>query len=461
MSQRAEAITASIDLAAIRLPQPVEEILRQLNRSGYEAYVVGGCVRDALLGQEPHDWDICTSALPEQVIACFPAHNVYKTGIQHGTVLLRWEGEGYEITTFRTEGGYSDHRHPDQVQFVGHIREDLARRDFTINAMAYHPDTGVVDWFGGQEDLMSGLIRCVGVPEERFQEDGLRILRALRFGARYGFPIEAETAQAMHRCKQQLHYIAQERIFSELKGILVGDGAAEMLRAHRDILTVFLPEIAPMFDMEQRNPHHCYDVWEHTLHAMANIAPAPTLRLAMLFHDIGKPYTFALDEAGVGHCIGHSGVGAQMARDILTRLRCDRETMDAVVTLVEWHDRARRFYRPFTLRLLAQLGEERVRQLLQVVEADVKAQAPETVPAKMGLLLVGYARVDALRAADACFQKSDLAIGGRELIALGMKPGAPMGVLLEQLFQQVLDGRLENQKDALLAKAAEWITQNS
>lgn len=308
---------------------------------------------------------------------------------------------------------------------------------------------------------MSGLIRCVGVPEERFQEDGLRILRALRFGARYGFPIEAETAQAMHRCKQQLHYIAQERIFSELKGILVGDGAAEMLRAHRDILTVFLPEIAPMFDMEQRNPHHCYDVWEHTLHAMANIAPDPTLRLAMLFHDIGKPYTFALDEAGVGHCIGHSGVGAQMARDILTRLRCDRETMDAVVTLVEWHDRARRFYRPFTLRLLAQLGEERVRQLLQVVEADVKAQAPETVPAKMGLLLVGYARVDALRAADACFQKSDLAIGGRELIALGMKPGAPMGVLLEQLFQQVLDGRLENQKDALLAKAAEWITQNS
>ena len=218
MSQREEAITASIDLAAIRLPQPVEEILRQLNRSGYEAYVVGGCVRDALLGQEPHDWDICTSALPEQVIACFPAHNVYKTGIQHGTVLLRWEGEGYEITTFRTEGGYSDHRHPDQVQFVGHIREDLARRDFTINAMAYHPDTGVVDWFGGQEDLMSGLIRCVGVPEERFQEDGLRILRALRFGARYGFPIEAETAQAMHRCKQQLHYIAQERIFSETQG---------------------------------------------------------------------------------------------------------------------------------------------------------------------------------------------------------------------------------------------------
>lgn len=453
MSQKAEAITASTDLAAIRLPRPVEEILRQLNRAGYEAYVVGGCVRDALLGREPHDWDICTSAQPEQVIASFPEHNVYKTGIQHGTVLLRWEGEGYEITTFRTESDYSDHRHPDRVHFVGQIKKDLARRDFTINAMAYHPDTGVVDWFDGQKDLRRGLIRCVGIPEVRFQEDGLRILRTLRFGARYGFAIERETAQAMHQCKDLLHYIAQERIFSELKGILIGAGAAEMLRAHRDILTVFLPEIAPMFDLEQRNPHHCYDVWEHTLHALENVAPDPTLRLAVLFHDIGKPYTFALDEAGVGHCIGHSGVGAQMARDILTRLRCDRETMDAVVTLVEWHDRARRFYRPFTLRLLAQLGEERVRQLLQVVEADVKAQAPETVPDKMEQLMVGCTLVDALRAADACFQRRDLAIGGRDLIALGMKPSVPMGKLLEQLFQDVLDGTLDNTRETLLAEA--------
>ena len=454
-------MSRSTDLSAVRLPQPVADILRQLNRAGHEAYVVGGCVRDALLGREPHDWDICTSALPEQVIASFPAHNVYKTGIQHGTVLLRWEGEGYEITTFRTEGGYSDHRHPDAVRFVGDIKEDLARRDFTINAMAYHPDTGVVDWFGGQEDLKSGLIRCVGVPEERFREDGLRILRALRFGARYGFPIEKETAQALHRCKHLLDYIAKERIFSELKGILIGDGMADLLRTHRDILTVFLPELAPLFDFDQKNPHHCYDVWEHTLHAMANIAPDPTLRLAMLFHDLGKPATFTLDEQGEGHCNGHSAVSAAMAREILTRLRCDRETSDAVVTLVAWHDRVRQFNRRSTLRLLEQLGQVRLRQLLLVAEADIKAQAPETVPGKMEQLLVGYAMVDALRAADACFQRRDLAIGGRDLIALGMKPGVPMGELLEQLFQDVLDGTLENRRETLLAEARARIQKNS
>ena len=454
-------MSQNTDLSALRLPPPVAEILKQLNRAGYEAYVVGGCVRDALLGREPHDWDICTSALPEQVIASFPHQNVYKTGIQHGTVLLRWEGEGYEITTFRTEGNYSDHRHPDQVRFVGSLKEDLARRDFTINAMAYHPDTGVVDWFGGQEDLRSGLIRCVGEPEQRFREDGLRILRALRFGARYGFAIEAETAQALHRCKALLGYLAPERIFSELKGILVGDGMTELLRTHRDILAVFLPEVVPMFDFDQKNPHHCYDVWEHTLHAMSNIHPDPTLRLAMLFHDMGKPATFTLDEIGQGHCHGHSAVSAAMARDVLLRLRCDRETLDTVVTLAAWHDRVRQFTRRSTLRLLAQLGETRLRQLLLVAEADVKAQAPETVPGKMEQLLAGYALVDALRAAHACVQKSDLAIGGRDLIALGMKPGVPMGTLLEQLFQEVLDGTLENRRETLLAKAAERLRKNS
>ena len=437
----------------IRMDEGAAELLDTLHRAGYAAYVVGGCVRDSLLGLTPHDWDLCTSALPQQGMELFGEEKCIPTGLQHGTVTVKQGGGLYEITTFRTEGGYSDHRHPDAVRFVGDIKEDLARRDFTINAMAYHPDTGVVDWFGGQEDLKSGLIRCVGVPEERFREDGLRILRALRFGARYGFPIEEETAQALHRCKHLLDYIAKERIFSELKGILMGDGMADLLRTHRDILTVFLPELAPMFDFDQKNPHHCYDVWEHTLHAMANIAPDPTLRLAMLFHDMGKPATFTLDEQGEGHCNGHSAVSTQMAREILTRLRCDRETSDAVVTLVAWHDRVRQFNRRSTLRLLEQLGEERLRQLLLVAEADIKAQAPETVPNKMEQLMVGYAMVDALRAADACFQRRDLAIGGRDLIALGMKPGVPMGALLEQLFQDVLDGTLDNTRETLLAEA--------
>lgn len=441
------------DPVALYFPQAVADILTRLNQGGYESYAVGGCVRDALLGRTPYDWDICTSALPEQVIACFPERTVYKTGIQHGTVLLRWEGEGYEITTFRTESGYSDHRHPDQVRFVRSLKEDLARRDFTINAMAYHPDTGVVDWFGGREDVDRRSIRCVGTPEQRFQEDGLRILRALRFGARYGFTIEPQTAQAMKQCKDLLRYIAVERIFAELKGILLGDGVAEVLMSYREIFAVFLPEIVPTFDFAQRNQNHCYDVWEHIARSVANAPQDATLRLAMLFHDVGKPAAFTVDADGVGHCPGHNEVSATLTEQALRRLRCDGETMREVVTLVKQHDRIRRFSRQATLRLLSELGERQTRQLLQVMEADIKAQAPETVSGKMEALLEGYAMVDALRAANACFRKKDLAINGRDLIALGISPGVELGALLEELFQEVLDGTLENHKALLLTEA--------
>lgn len=443
------------------MPQAVKEILLRLNRAGHEAYAVGGCVRDTLLGRQPHDWDICTSALPEQVIACFPERNTYKTGIQHGTVLLRWEDEGYEITTFRTDGDYSDHRHPDQVQFVRSLKEDLARRDFTINAMACHPNCGIVDPFGGQEDLRRGLIRCVGKPEQRFQEDSLRILRALRFAARYGFTIEEETAQAMHEYRTLLCHIAAERIFTELKGILVGKRAGEMLLSHRDIFAVFLPEITAAFDFDQKNSNHCYDVWEHTVHSVENAPPDGTVRLAMLFHDLGKPATFAVDENGVGHCHGHSRISGSVAEAALKRLRCDRETLKTVVTLTVNHDRTRHFTRRITCHLLAELGEERTRALLQVMEADVKAQAPETVVKKMERLLEGYAMVDTLRAANACFRRQDLAVKGRDLIAMGMEPGLELGKVLDQIFQKVLDGALQNRRELLLQEAENWIKRNS
>lgn len=443
----------NLDSIAAYVPSAVSDILERLNRNGYEAYAVGGCVRDALLGRIPHDWDICTAALPEQVMACFPERMVYQTGIQHGTVLLRWEGEGYEITTFRTESGYSDHRHPDQVRFVRSLKEDLARRDFTINAMAYHPDIGVVDWFGGREDIERRLIRCVGVPEQRFQEDGLRILRALRFAARYGFALDAQTAHAMQQGKDLLRCIAAERIFSELNGILLGETVAEVLLAYREIFAVFLPELVPTFDFDQRNPHHCYDVWEHTARSVANAPQDAVLRLAMLFHDVGKPAAFTVDADGTGHCPGHHAVSATLAEQALRRLRCDKETVRAVVTLVGQHDRIRRFSRRATLRLLAELGERRTRQLLQVMEADVKAQAPETVPDKMTALLEGCAMVDALLGANACFQKKDLALNGRDLIALGMPADTALGALLEELFQAVLNGTLENERTVLMQTA--------
>ena len=317
-----------------KMPCFVRQILERLNGAGFEAYVVGGCVRDALLGRQPHDWDVCTSALPQEVIECFSDYTVHPTGIQHGTVLVIQEGEGVEVTTFRTESGYSDHRHPDQVTFVHSVEADLARRDFTINAMAYSPNRGLADPFDGRRDLEKGIIRCVGEPMQRFQEDGLRILRALRFAARYKFSIEAETSRAMNDCRELLNYIAVERIFQELKGFFSGGSVRGLMLEYREIFAVFLPELRPTFDFDQRNPNHCYDVWEHTVCAVDNAAPDPVLRLTLLFHDVGKPACFTMDKAGVGHFKGHDAVSAETAKAALSRLRCDRETLRTVVTLV-------------------------------------------------------------------------------------------------------------------------------
>lgn len=443
------------------MPTAIRQILHRLKAAGFEAYVVGGCVRDALLGRVPHDWDVCTAALPEEVVACFPGRKVHLTGVQHGTVLLIWEGEAVEITTFRTEGVYSDHRHPDQVTFVGRLEEDLARRDFTVNAMAYHPDRGVVDPFGGRQDLERRLIRCVGAPEHRFREDGLRIMRALRFAARYGFSIEPETGHAMYRCKNLLRCIAAERIWDELNGFLVGAGVRELLLGYREILAVCLPELRPTFGFEQHSVNHCYDVWEHIVCSVANAVPDPVVRMVMLFHDVGKPECFALDTDGVGHCIGHSAVSARMAEEALKRLRCDKATLQAIVTLVRMHDRTRRFTRKSTCHILAELGVTQTKRLLQVMEADVKAQALETVPGKMEALLAGFAMVDAIVAAGGCFTKKDMALKGSDLLALGLQPGVRVGMILEQAFQLVLDGTLENQKEVLLEKAKEWIMQET
>lgn len=443
------------------MPPFVRQILERLNEAGFESYVVGGCVRDALLGRQPHDCDVCTSALPQEVMDCFSDYTVHPTGIQHGTVLVVREGEGVEVTTFRTENGYSDHRHPDKVTFVRSVEEDLSRRDFTVNAMAYHPSRGIVDPFGGQQDLREQVIRCVGVPEQRFREDGLRIFRALRFAARYGFSIEAETARAMHECRELLDYIAVERIFQELKGFLSGRAVRALMLEHREIFAVFLPELRPTFDFDQRNPNHCYDVWEHTVCAVDNAAPNPVVRLAMLFHDVGKPACFTVDEAGVGHFKGHDAVSAEIAERVLTRLRCDGETLRTVVNLVRLHDKSRRFTWKGSRRLLSQLGPDQTKLLLQVMEADIKAQAPATVAGKMELLLDGCAKVDALLAANACFTKGDMELKGGDLLALGLRPGILVGHVLEQVFQQVLDGTLENRKDILLNRARALIAEEN
>ncbi|MCD7761095.1 MAG: tRNA nucleotidyltransferase [Clostridiales bacterium] len=438
----------------ITIPEAPAGLLHRLNMAGYEAYVVGGCVRDAIMGRTPSDWDICTDALPQQVIDLFSDHSVAKTGLQHGTVMVIEDEVGYEITTFRTDGTYSDHRHPDRVAFVSDLREDLARRDFTINAMAYHPNRGLVDCFGGRDDLAAGLVRCVGNPDQRFQEDGLRLLRALRFAARFGFRVEAETGAAIHRNRSLLDSIAVERIFTELKGFLVGQGVAPLLREYRDLIAQVLPELAPMFDFEQHNPHHCWDVWEHTVRAVEAVEPETALRLTMLFHDSGKPDCFSLDEKGVGHFYRHGHRSEELAAQMLTRLRCDNRLRKQVLLQVRTHDQPLPQTEAAGRRFLNRMGEEGALRSLAVHRADMLAQAPETWPEKQALLNNAEAILRGLLAKRACFGIKDLAINGNDLLSLGYRSGPALGKELNHLLEQVLDGTLANRREALLEQGA-------
>jgi tRNA nucleotidyltransferase (CCA-adding enzyme) len=357
-------------------------------------------------------------------------------------------GVGYEVTTYRTEGSYSDHRHPDGVCFVRSLREDLARRDFTINAMAYHPEMGVVDLFGGQEDLRNGVLRCVGKPEERFEEDALRILRLLRFSARFGFAIHPDTGRAALEQRDGLDYIAQERIFAELKGLLVGNFVLPVLRDYREILAQFLPELRPMFGFAQHNPHHCYDVWMHTAHAVAAVEPEETLRLCMLFHDIGKPDCFRLDENGVGHFHGHPVRSAEIAETCLDRLKCDHKTKEDVLALIRWHDRLRVFSKENVRQALIGLGERRGRLLLKVVRADVAGKKPELFQREQANIAAGAQLMEQLLAEGLCLSVKDLHFNGRDAMALGCQ-GTEIGWLLNALLSEVQEEKLPNDRAAL------------
>ena len=312
--------------------------LALLQAAGYEAWIVGGCVRDALLGLPPKDYDLTTSALPEETQRVFAAYPRIETGLRHGTVTVLLEGEPLEITTYRVDGAYSDARHPDGVTFTRSLRQDAARRDFTINAMAYAPGWGLQDFFGGQADLARGILRAVGAAEKRFREDALRILRALRFASVLDFTLEGETARAARACAPLLAAVSAERVSGELGKLLCGKAAGRVLRDYPDVLGVVLPEILPMVGLDHRNPHHCYDVWTHTTVAVDHVPPELPLRLALLLHDIGKPDTFSLGEDGQGHFYGHPRRSVELAEGILSRLRFPRRTRERVLTLVRYHD---------------------------------------------------------------------------------------------------------------------------
>lgn len=439
----------------IQIPEHALTVVERLERYGYEAYVVGGCVRDSLLGRSPKDWDVCTNALPEEVLRVFRRFHVIKTGLQHGTVTVMVSHQPVEVTTFRIDGAYTDNRHPDSVNFVSRVEEDLARRDFTINAMAYNPTRGLVDAFGGQEDLRAGIIRCVGEPDARFNEDGLRILRALRFAARYNFGIETETAFSIHRNRHLLENVSVERIFAELKGILVGEGVLGMMQAFPDVFAVIIPELAPAIGFDQRNPHHCYDVWTHIAHAVQAGPADEVLRLALLLHDIAKPATFTLGEDGKGHFYDHGQVGADMARDILLRLKSDTATLQNVVTLVREHDRVLPTTAPGMRRLIGKLGIGTLQQLLSIKQADMSAQSTHEREQKQATLREARLLLEDVLDEAPAFTVSDLAITGRDLIALGVKPGPAMGNILKTLLTEVQDELLDNTPGALSARARE------
>ena len=441
----------------IEIPAHALTVVERLERYGYEAYVVGGCVRDSLMGRCPKDWDVCTNALPEEVLRVFKRFHVIKTGLQHGTVTVMVDKQPVEVTTFRIDGNYTDNRHPDSVNFVSRVEEDLARRDFTINAMAYNPARGLVDAFGGQEDLKARIIRCVGEPDARFNEDGLRILRALRFAARYDFGIETETAFSMHRNRHLLENVSVERIFTELKGILIGEGVLGMMQAFPDIFSVIIPELAPAVGFEQHNPHHCYDVWTHTAHAVQAAPADEVLRLALLLHDIAKPATFTMGEDGKGHFYGHGEKGAEMARDIMLHLKSDTATLQTVVTLVREHDSMLPTTAPGMRRLIGRMGVELIRLLMEMKQADMAAQSTHERPQKQATLREARLLLEDVLDEAPAFTVGDLKINGRDLMDMGAKPGPAMGEILKTLLTEVQDEILPHSREAQLARAKELL----
>ena len=435
------------------IPENAEWIIRELMAHGFEAYAVGGCVRDSILGRQPGDWDITTSARPEQVKQIF--HRTVDTGIEHGTVTVLVDKEAYEVTTYRVDGEYEDHRHPKEVTFTASLEEDLKRRDFTINAMAYNPKTGLVDIFEGVEDLKRKVIRCVGDPRERFDEDALRILRAIRFSAQLGFEIDEVTKMAMTEKADTLKDVSAERIRVELVKLLISDHPEKIREAHRLGLTkVVLPEYDAIVGVEQHTPNHIYDVEEHTIRALQNVEANPILRLTMLLHDFGKPIVKKHDD-GRDIFYKHPQVSASICKEILKRLKFDNYTLERVCRLVKWHGLK---YYPNDIsvrRALNRVGRDIFEDFIKVQRADISAKNPKVVSEKLALLEEKEAIYHLVIERGDCFEVKTLAVNGRDLIQSGIKPGPLLGAVLERLVEWVIDEPQRNTKEQLLEKAQE------
>ena len=446
----------------INIPSQVNTALEILSAAGYDAYVVGGAVRDAVMGKEPEDWDITTSSSPQQNKEVFSNYKVIETGIKHGTVTVIIDGLHIEITTFRIETGYSDNRHPDSVKFTDNICLDLARRDFTCNAIAYNHKVGFIDPFSGLEDIQNKIIKSVGDADKRFNEDGLRILRALRFSQTLGFKIDNNTSESVHKNKKLLENISEERIFSELRKTLT-NCSADFLLEYSDVIFQIIPELKNEEGCEQHHERHIYDVWHHTCVAVENAPNDEDIRLAVLLHDIGKPSCKSTDENGIDHFYGHGEVGSKIAYDILTRFKTSNKIRDKITDLIFYHDFvpdkiSKRTYRKY----ISRFGVDFVKNLFDIRKADVSAQNPVFLESSLEQSEIGLEIFNEAITETNCFCIKDLNINGDDLIKEGIAPSSQMGKILNQLFDEVISDKLQNNKAALIKRAKElYIDGNS
>lgn len=434
----------------IEIPEKVAQILQKLHENGYEAYAVGGCVRDSILGREPNDWDVTTSASPQQVKALFP--RTIDTGIQHGTVTVMDGKDGFEVTTYRIDGAYEDCRHPKEVTFTSNLTEDLKRRDFTINALAYSHETGIVDEFGGMEDLKNGVIRCVGNPMDRFAEDALRMMRAVRFAAQLGFELNEDVKEAIREMADALDMVSAERIQTELVKLMVSPHPHWFRLAYEcGITSVIMPEFDRIMVQRQNGPHHAYSTGGHTLLALQNIPADKVLRLTMLFHDMGKPDAYTVDENGKDHFRGHAAYSEKVARRIMKRLKFDNDTLNNVCTLVKNHSWYPELSGKGVRRCAYQIGgAELFEQFLKVKRADILAQNPDVIEQKLHYLdEVNHIWSD-IRLHGDCLSLKQLAVTGKDLIAQGMDPGPGLGIILQRMLEDVLEYPEHNTREYLM-----------